>query len=132
MVTAGVYMVARLYFLFGLSPVASSIVAWVGGLTAVYAATIALVQNDIKRVLAYSTISQLGYMFMACGVERIRHMRADESRASGDEYPHCCILSQDFPTPVAPPPVTGTGQGPDQVGEICGIQPMVDAQRFLG
>jgi len=68
MVTAGVYMVARLHFLFALSPVASSVVAWVGGLTAVYAATIALVQNDIKRVLAYSTISQLGYMFIGVGV----------------------------------------------------------------
>jgi len=68
MVTAGVYMVARMHFLFDLSPFASSVVAWVGGLTAVYAATIALVQNDIKRVLAYSTISQLGYMFIGVGV----------------------------------------------------------------
>jgi len=68
MVTAGVYMVARMHFLFDLSPFASSVVAWVGAVTAVYTATIALVQNDIKRVLAYSTISQLGYMFIGVGV----------------------------------------------------------------
>ncbi len=68
MVTAGVYMVCRLSGLFAASPAASGIVAWVGGLTAVFAATIALVQNDIKRVLAYSTISQIGYMFIGCGV----------------------------------------------------------------
>jgi NADH-quinone oxidoreductase subunit L len=68
MVTAGVYMVCRLSGLFAASPAASSVVAWVGGLTAVFAATIALVQNDIKRVLAYSTISQIGYMFLGCGV----------------------------------------------------------------
>jgi len=68
MVTAGVYMVCRLDGLFSASPAASSVVAWVGGLTAVFAATIALVQNDIKRILAYSTISQIGYMFLGCGV----------------------------------------------------------------
>ncbi len=68
MVTAGVYMIARLHFLFVLSPLALTVVAWVGVLTALFAATIALVQNDIKKVLAYSTISQLGYMFTALGV----------------------------------------------------------------
>jgi len=68
MVTAGVYMVCRLGGLFAASPAASSVVAWIGALTAVFAATIALVQNDIKRVLAYSTISQIGYMFLGCGV----------------------------------------------------------------
>ncbi len=68
MVTAGVYMVCRLSGLFTASPAASSVVAWVGAVTAVYAATMALVQNDIKRVLAYSTISQIGYMFIGCGV----------------------------------------------------------------
>ncbi|MBI5299451.1 MAG: NADH-quinone oxidoreductase subunit L [Deltaproteobacteria bacterium] len=68
MVTAGVYMVARLNFLYVLSPVALSTVAWVGAATALFAATIGLVQNDIKKVLAYSTISQLGYMFLALGV----------------------------------------------------------------
>jgi NADH-quinone oxidoreductase subunit L len=68
MVTAGVYMVARSSPLFELAPVSLTVVAWVGGLTAVFAATIALVQNDIKRVVAYSTISQLGYMFLGCGV----------------------------------------------------------------
>ncbi len=68
MVTAGVYMVARSNALFKLTPETSAIVAVVGALTAILAASIALVQNDIKRVLAYSTVSQLGYMFMALGV----------------------------------------------------------------
>ncbi len=68
MVTAGVYMVCRLNGLFTASPAASSVVAWVGAVTAVYAATMALVQHDLKRVLAYSTISQIGYMFIGCGV----------------------------------------------------------------
>ena len=68
MVTAGVYMVCRLSGLYAASATASSVVAWIGALTAVFAATMALVQNDIKRVLAYSTISQIGYMFLGCGV----------------------------------------------------------------
>ncbi|GCE47945.1 NADH-quinone oxidoreductase subunit L [Thermosporothrix hazakensis] len=65
MVTAGVYLVARTHVLFELAPTALLVVGIIGGLTALFAATIALVQLDIKRVLAYSTISQLGYMFMA-------------------------------------------------------------------
>ncbi|MEW6261886.1 MAG: NADH-quinone oxidoreductase subunit L [Thermodesulfobacteriota bacterium] len=68
MVTAGVYMVVRLSFLYVAAPVALTIVALTGGFTAVYAAVNALTENDIKRVLAYSTISQLGYMFLAAGV----------------------------------------------------------------
>jgi NADH-quinone oxidoreductase subunit L len=68
MVTAGVYMVARTHVIFDHSPFALGVVATVGAATALFAATIALVQNDIKRVLAYSTISQLGYMFLGCGV----------------------------------------------------------------
>jgi NADH-quinone oxidoreductase subunit L len=68
MVTAGVYMVARMNVLFTFSGTASSLVAIVGAVTAVFAATMALTQNDIKRVLAYSTISQIGYMFIGCGV----------------------------------------------------------------
>ena len=68
MVTAGVYMVARSSALFQLTPSTSMIVAVVGAFTAIFAASIALVQNDIKRVLAYSTVSQLGYMFLALGV----------------------------------------------------------------
>jgi NADH-quinone oxidoreductase subunit L len=68
MVTAGVYMIARTHVLFDHSPFALSVVAVIGAATALFAATIALVQNDIKRVLAYSTISQLGYMFLGCGV----------------------------------------------------------------
>jgi NADH-quinone oxidoreductase subunit L len=68
MVTAGVYMVARSNSLFVLAPKAMMVVAIVGGFTAIFAATIGLVQNDIKRVLAYSTVSQLGYMFLALGL----------------------------------------------------------------
>src|SRR5512136_924183 len=68
MVTAGVYMIARSHALYALSPASSWLVAGVGAATALYAATIALTQTDIKRVLAYSTISQLGYMFLAVGV----------------------------------------------------------------
>ena len=68
MVTAGVYMIARLSSLYVLAPASMTVVAIIGGVTALFAATIGLVQNDIKRVLAYSTISQIGYMFLACGV----------------------------------------------------------------
>ncbi|MEC4680717.1 MAG: NADH-quinone oxidoreductase subunit L [Nitrospirota bacterium] len=68
MVTAGVYMVVRNHALFDMAPIALTTVGIIGGLTALFAATIGLVQNDIKRVLAYSTVSQLGYMFLACGV----------------------------------------------------------------
>jgi NADH-quinone oxidoreductase subunit L len=68
MVTAGVYMVARCHTLFDRSPAALMVVACIGAATAIFAASIAMVQHDIKRVLAYSTISQLGYMFLACGV----------------------------------------------------------------
>ena len=68
MVTAGVYLVARSSVLYALSPIASATVAGVGVLTALFAATIALKQNDIKKVLAYSTVSQLGYMFVGVGV----------------------------------------------------------------
>ncbi len=68
MVTAGVYLIARSAFLFSLSPVASLTVAVIGALTAIFAATIGLKQWDIKKVLAYSTISQLGYMFIGVGV----------------------------------------------------------------
>ena len=69
MVTAGVYLVARTHVLFDMAPVALNVVAGIGGATALFAATIALFQLDIKRVLAYSTISQLGYMFMAEGMQ---------------------------------------------------------------
>jgi NADH-quinone oxidoreductase subunit L len=68
MVTAGVYMVARCNVFYRISPTAMLVVAIIGGVTAVFAATIGLVQNDIKKVLAYSTVSQLGYMFLAAGV----------------------------------------------------------------
>jgi NADH-quinone oxidoreductase subunit L len=68
MVTAGVFMVARLSPLFALSPTASAVVTIVGATTAIFAASVGLVQNDIKRIIAYSTCSQLGYMFCAMGV----------------------------------------------------------------
>jgi len=68
MVTAGVYMISRMHVLFNHAPIALATVAVVGAATAFFAATMGLVQNDIKRVLAYSTISQLGYMFLGCGV----------------------------------------------------------------
>jgi len=68
MVTAGVYMVARTNALFVMAPRALEVVAVVGAVTSIFAASIGLVQNDIKKILAYSTISQLGYMFLACGV----------------------------------------------------------------
>jgi NADH-quinone oxidoreductase subunit L len=68
MVTAGVFMVARLSPMFEWAPVALQVVTLVGAVTAFFAATVGLVQNDIKRVVAYSTCSQLGYMFVACGI----------------------------------------------------------------
>jgi NADH-quinone oxidoreductase subunit L len=68
MVTAGVYMVARSHLIFERAPMALTVVAIIGTLTAFFAATIGIAQTDIKKVLAYSTVSQLGYMFMACGV----------------------------------------------------------------
>src|SRR5262249_28399274 len=68
MVTAGVYMVARSNWIYQLAPNVMTLVAAIGALTALFAASIGLVQNDIKRVLAYSTVSQLGYMFLALGV----------------------------------------------------------------
>jgi len=68
MVTAGVYMIARSHVLFGLAPTSAAWVAGIGAATALFAATIALTHTDLKRILAYSTISQLGYMFMAVGV----------------------------------------------------------------
>ena len=68
MVTAGVYMTARLHFLFALAPATLALIAVIGAATAFFAATIALTQNDIKKVLAYSTVSQLGYMFLAVGM----------------------------------------------------------------
>ena len=68
MVTAGVYMVSRSHMIFERAPMALTVVAIIGTLTAFFAATIGITQTDIKKVLAYSTVSQLGYMFMACGV----------------------------------------------------------------
>ena len=68
MVAAGVYMLARVCFLIQASPAALTVIAWIGTITAVLAALIATQQNDIKRILAYSTLSQLGYMVMAVGL----------------------------------------------------------------
>jgi len=68
MVAAGVYLLARTFVLFAAEPASLTVIAYIGGFTALFAATIALVQNDIKRILAYSTLSQLGYMVMAIGL----------------------------------------------------------------
>lgn len=68
MVTAGIYMIVRLNFMFVAAPTTMQIIACVGGATALFAATIGLLQNDIKKILAYSTVSQLGYMFLGVGV----------------------------------------------------------------
>ena len=68
MVTSGIYMICRLNFLFVMSPAAMAVIATIGALTAFLAATIAITQNDIKKVLAYSTVSQLGFMFLGVGV----------------------------------------------------------------
>ena len=82
MVTAGVFMVARLSPLFELAPNAQTFVTFIGATTALFAATIGLVQNDIKRIVAYSTCSQLGYMFVAMGVGRLfgRHVPSVHAR----------------------------------------------------
>ncbi len=69
MVTAGVYLVVRMHALYVLSPLALQVIGTVGAITALFAALCAIGQNDLKRVLAYSTVSQLGYMFMACGAK---------------------------------------------------------------
>ena len=84
MVTAGVYMVARSNALFVLAPTSMKTVAIVGALTAIFAASIGLVQNDIKRVLAYSTVSQLGYMFLALGRGGVCRRRVSRL--------HACVL----------------------------------------
>ena len=68
MVTAGVYLIVRMNFLFALAPMTMALIAVIGGVTALFAATIGITQNDIKKVLAYSTVSQLGYMFLAAGM----------------------------------------------------------------
>ena len=72
MVTAGIFMVARMSPLFEMSPAALNFVLFIGATTAFWTGLIGMVQNDIKRVVAYSTLSQLGYMTVALGVSRIR------------------------------------------------------------
>jgi len=69
MVAAGVFLLCRAFFIFSASPITLEVIAWIGGFTAIFAATIAVVQDDIKRVLAFSTLSQLGYMVMALGLD---------------------------------------------------------------
>jgi len=83
MVTAGVYMIARMHFLYTLTPDAMYVVAVIGTVTAFFAATVAMVQTDIKRVLAYSTISQLGYMFMGVGAGALVCERTKMAAAKG-------------------------------------------------
>ena len=82
MVTAGVYMIARVSFLYNHTPLAMDVVAVVGLFTAVFAATIGITQNDIKKVFAYSTVSQLGYMFLGVGCRRLfgRYLPPDDAR----------------------------------------------------
>ena len=108
MVTAGVYMVARLHVLFSFSGTALTVVALTGAFTAVYAATMGLVQTDIKRVLAYSTISQIGYMFIGLGVG---------AYAAGDLPPHDPRFLQKPALPRGrerhPRPVRGAGHAED-------------------
>ncbi len=83
MVAAGVYMLCRVSWLILPSATALTLIAWIGGITAIMAATIAIAQNDIKRILAYSTLSQLGYMVMAVGVwcgTNTGHVSSDDAR----------------------------------------------------
>ncbi len=79
MVTAGIYMIARSHVLYNLAPLSQTVVAITGSATIILAALIAIKQNDIKKVLAYSTVSQLGYMFLGLGVRRL--YRSGISRA---------------------------------------------------
>jgi NADH-quinone oxidoreductase subunit L len=88
MVTAGVFMVARLSPLFELAPNAQTFVMFIGATTAFFAATVGLVQNDIKRIVAYSTCSQLGYMFVAMGSAPIRSACSTCSRTPSSR--RCC------------------------------------------
>jgi NADH-quinone oxidoreductase subunit L len=83
MVAAGVYMLVRVAFLIEASPVAAQTIAWIGGITALMAALMATQQNDIKRVLAYSTLSQLGYMVMAVGLFAMQHAGAHQEAVPG-------------------------------------------------
>lgn len=83
MVAAGVYMLVRVAFLIEAAPVAAQTIAWIGGITALMAALMATQQNDIKRVLAYSTLSQLGYMVMAVGLFAMQHAGAHQEAVPG-------------------------------------------------
>ncbi|HCN28422.1 MAG TPA: NADH-quinone oxidoreductase subunit L [Verrucomicrobiales bacterium] len=83
MVAAGVYMLVRVAFLIEAAPVAAQTIAWIGGITALMAALMATQQNDIKRVLAYSTLSQLGYMVMAVGLVAMQHAGAHHEAVPG-------------------------------------------------
>jgi NADH-quinone oxidoreductase subunit L len=89
MVTAGVFLVCRMSPLFELAPGALDMVAIVGAATAIFAATVGLVQNDIKRVIAYSTCSQLGYMFFAAGVSAYPSSRRCCSSAPAPSFMPC-------------------------------------------
>ena len=90
MVTAGLYMLTRTNVIFQHSQTMMLVVALVGAATAIFAATIGITQNDIKKVLAYSTVSQLGFMFMACGVGAFRHRHLPRDDA-------CVLQSTDVP-----------------------------------
>ena len=117
MVTAGVFMVARLSPLFELAPNAQTFVTFIGATTAFFAATIGLVQNDIKRIVAYSTCSQLGYMFVAMGTRRLfgRHVPPVHPRLlQGAAVPRL-RLGDPRDAPRAGHPAHGRAQGQDPV-----------------
>src|SRR5260221_11723111 len=116
MVTAGVYMVARLNFLFVLSPGAMTVVATVGAATALFAATIGLFQYDIKKVLAYSTVSQLGFMFIGVGLGAywagVFHLLTHAC------FQACLFLGSRSGTPGRHPPTTHPEHGPGHAGAL--------------
>ncbi len=89
MVTAGVYMVARMHAVYLLAPVAMAIVAAIGALTALFAAIIGFAQNDFKKVLAYSTVSQLGFMFVGVGTGNFDGRRSSTSSRTPSSRPAC-------------------------------------------
>jgi len=126
MVTAGVYMVARLNFLFSMAPATMLVIATVGTLTAFFAATIGTTQDDIKKVLAYSTISQLGYMFAAVGVGAVGP-RGGSIASATNRRPRASAkigtIANRIRRPVLPQRL---GLGPRRVGQAA-----VQAERIV-
>ena len=98
-------MVARMHPLFSRAPIAMFVVALVGAVTAFYAATIALVQTDIKKVLAYSTVSQLGYMFLGCGVGAVSYTHLSARLSRLRQGRRVRIAGYDFSLRAGPQPL---------------------------